>query len=151
MAKAITAIDVITGGPRGQKAQRRWFWRYWSSGVNNDTIVFTSPVFKSGVTVHQLKIEHLNETNEIWGRIEVRACVTSDANLTWAGMLQEKQIIEFPRPAPNNGYLCLFRQTQTEFDMLRRYEGANLRLAIGYRNSGVDTVWVESGLLFSEP
>jgi len=151
MTKIISGLEQLKNGNNRRRPQQIWFWRHWVSVVNNAKIVFVSPIFKNGVTIHKFKLEHLSETDEIFGHVACRICVTANDNLAYDDMPLERNIIDFVRQGATPQYDAIFRQTQVEFDILRRYEGANLMLAIGFHNSCQDGCWVSAGLLYSEP
>jgi len=151
VTRIVAGLESLTGGRGRYEPEKRWFAWEWTTNIKSDRICYISPILRDNFEVHAIRWEFINSHQTEKGGVHCRACVTQNQNLNYLDMPQERQIIEWKSEIIDLTYKPHKNEKEVQWDCLRRFQGSNLRLALGFQCMTDDSIYVWGGILFSEP
>jgi hypothetical protein len=151
VTRIVAGLEQLRGLRREYGPEKRWFAWEWTTTTKFDTQVFVSQILKEKFEVHALRFEFANSHATEKGGIHCRACVTNDENLDYNEMPGERQIIIWRSEIVDLTWKPHRNEIEAQWLCLRRYQGSNLRMALGFRSVTDEDIHIWGGILYSEP
>lgn len=151
MAKAISAIDVITGGPRKQNRVREWFFSTSGGLTAGVALIYTSNILPNETRLKKVHVSvqprmRVNDCNVL-----INVFMTQSEAPTGAEVNEAESVIKWYQVGVPGVFVINGEAQSFDFEINKRITGALWRIGIMFRGFSANMDIGRAGVLYELP